>query len=113
MSGRSEREKRRQERLESEQSDASSNRNRLIFGYAIASTAVLAVVVLVIVLATGGDDAGAEGDSHINLNEAIGSTNGVRPDNRAGTPPPRSQWKSRTSTSRRRRNRPAANCGWG
>ncbi|HET6997113.1 MAG TPA: DUF3105 domain-containing protein [Solirubrobacterales bacterium] len=88
MSGRSEREKRRQERLESEQSDASSNRNRLIFGYAIASTAVLAVVVLVIVLATGGEDAGAEGDAHINLNEAVGSTNGVQPDNRAGTPPP-------------------------
>jgi hypothetical protein len=88
MSGRSEREKRRQERLESEQSDASTNRNRLIFGYAIASTAVLAVVVLVIVLATGGDEAGAQGDSHINLNEEVGSTNGVRPDNRAGTPPP-------------------------
>ncbi len=88
MSGRSEREKRRQERLESEQADASSNRNRLIVGYAIASTAVLAAVVLIIVLATGGGDAGAEGDSHINLNAEVGSTNGVRPDNRAGTPPP-------------------------
>ena len=88
MSGKSEREKRQQERLEAEQSETSSGRNRLIVGYAIASTAVLAIIVLVVVLATGGDDAGAEGDSHINLNEAVGSTNGVRPDNRAGTPPP-------------------------
>ncbi|HEU4392777.1 MAG TPA: DUF3105 domain-containing protein [Solirubrobacterales bacterium] len=88
MSGRSEREKRRQERLESEQSEAGSDRNRLVVGYAIAAAAVLAVVVLVIVLVTGGDDAGAKGDSHINLNAAVGSTNGVKPDNRAGTPPP-------------------------
>ncbi len=74
--------------MEAEQAETSSDRSRLIVGYAIASTAVIAIVVLVIVLATGGDDAGAEGDSHINLNEAVGSTNGVRPDNRAGTPPP-------------------------
>ena len=107
MSGKSEREKRQQERLEAEQSETSSSRNRLIVGYAIASTAVLAVVVLVIVLATGGDDAGAEGDSHINLNEAVGSTNGVRPDTRAGTPPP----PVKSMTSRTRRNRRAATCG--
>jgi Protein of unknown function (DUF3105) len=87
MSGKSEREKRKQERLESEQADASFGRNRLIIGYAIAAAVVLGVVVLIIVLASGGD-AGAEGDSHINLNAAIGSTNGVPPDNRAGTPPP-------------------------
>jgi hypothetical protein len=88
MSGKSEREKRREERLEAEHAETSTDRNRLIVGYAIASTAVLAIIVLVIVLATGGDDAGAEGDSHINLNEAVGSTNGVPPDSRAGTPPP-------------------------
>lgn len=88
MSGKSEREKRQQERLEAEQAETSSSRNRLIVGYAIAATAVLAAVVLIIVLATGGDDAGAKGDAHINLNAAVGSTNGVPPDNRAGTPPP-------------------------
>lgn len=89
MSGKSDREKRRQERLEGEQAEASSGRNRLVVGYAIASTVVVAAVVLVIVLAAGGDDSGAaEGDSHINLNAAIGSTNGVKPDNRVGTPPP-------------------------
>lgn len=89
MSGRSEREKRRQERLESEQADASSNRNRVVVGYAVASTVVLAIAVLVFVLVSGGDDdAAAKGDSHINLNAAVGSTNGVTPDDRAGTPPP-------------------------
>jgi hypothetical protein len=88
MSGKSDREKRRQERIEAEQADAGSDRSRLIIGYAVASTVVLAIAVLVFVLASGGDDAGAEGDSHINLNAAVGSTNGVQPDNRAGTPPP-------------------------
>jgi hypothetical protein len=90
MSGKADREKRRQERIDAEQAEAGSNRSRLIVGYAIASTVVLAIVVVVIVLATGGgDDSGAAGgDAHINLNASIGSTNGVKPDNRAGTPPP-------------------------
>jgi hypothetical protein len=88
MGEKNEREKRRQERLESESADASSNRNRLIIGYAIASTVVLAIAVVVFVLASGGDSSGAaEGDAHINLNTSIGSTNGVEPDNRAGTAP--------------------------
>jgi hypothetical protein len=87
MGEKSEREKRRRERMESESSDASSGRNRLIIGYAIASTVVLAIAVLVFVLASGGDSAAKEGDAHINLNASIGSTNGVEPDNRAGTVP--------------------------
>jgi hypothetical protein len=86
MSGKSDREKRRQERIEAEQADAGSNRNRLIFGYAIASTVVLAIAVVVFILASGGDSA-SEGDAHINLNASVGSTNGVEPDNRAGTVP--------------------------
>jgi uncharacterized protein DUF3105 len=88
MSGRGEREKRRQERIEGEREDESSSRNRLIVGYAIVSTVVLAVAALVFVLASGsGDSAGAEGDAHINLNASIGSTNGIEPDSRAGTAP--------------------------
>ena len=64
--------------------------NRVIVAYAIGSTVVLAIAVLVFVLASGGGDSSeaAEGDAHINLNAAIGSTNGIEPDNRAGTPPP-------------------------
>jgi hypothetical protein len=90
MSGKADREKRRQERIEAEQVEAGSDRSRLIVGYAIASTVVLAIIAVVIVLVTGGgDDGGAtEGDAHINLNAAIGSTNGVKPDGRAGTEPP-------------------------
>jgi hypothetical protein len=88
MGEKSEREKRRQERIESESTDAGSNRNRLIVGYAIASTVVLAVAAVVLVLASGGDSgAAAKGDAHINLRTEIGSTNGVEPDNRAGTVP--------------------------
>lgn len=80
----------RQERIEAEGATESSKRNRLILGYAIASTVVLAIAVLVFVLASGGDDGEgvAEGDAHINVNAEIGSTNGVEPDSRAGTPPP-------------------------
>jgi Protein of unknown function (DUF3105) len=81
------REKLRQERIEGEAGEERSGRNRLIVGYAIASTLVLAIAVAVFVLASGGDDA-AKGDAHINLNLSIGSTNGIQPDDRAGTPPP-------------------------
>jgi Protein of unknown function (DUF3105) len=87
MGEQDERERRRQERIEGEGEAISSNRNRLILGYAIAATAVLAIAVVVFVLASGGDSA-PEGDAHINLNASIGSTNGVEPDNRAGTVAP-------------------------
>jgi hypothetical protein len=88
MSGRSDREKRRQERIEAEQVEAGSDRSRLMVGYAVASTVVIAIAVLVFVLASGGEDGAAAGDAHINLDAAVGSTNGVKPDNRAGTAPP-------------------------
>jgi hypothetical protein len=89
MGEKSEREKRRQERVESESADAGSNRNRLIVGYAIASTVVLAIAVVVFILASGdsGDDSAPAGSAHINLDASIGSTNGIEPDNRAGTVP--------------------------
>lgn len=84
------RERLREERVEEERAAESSRSNRLILGYAIVSTVVLAIAVLVFVLASGGDDEGGapKGDAHINLNAAIGSTNGIEPDDRAGTPPP-------------------------
>jgi hypothetical protein len=82
------REQLRQERIEAEGAAESSSGNRLIFGYAIASTVVLAIAVLVFVLASAGGDEVGEGDAHINLNAEIGSTNGIEPDNRAGTAPP-------------------------
>jgi len=83
-----EREQLRQERVEAEAADQSSGRNRLIIGYAIASTAVLAIAVAIFLIASGGgDDEGGGGDAHINLNTSIGSTNGIQPDDRLGTVP--------------------------
>ncbi|HEV7615807.1 MAG TPA: DUF3105 domain-containing protein [Solirubrobacterales bacterium] len=86
-----ERERLRGERIDAEGEQESGSRNRLIVGYAVASTVVLAIAILVFVLASGGDDGGGgeakEGSAHINLNASIGSTNGVQPDTRAGTPP--------------------------
>ncbi len=66
----------------------STERQRLIAAYAIASTLVLALAVAIFLLTRDGDEAAAEGSAHINLNAAIGSTNGIEPDNRAGTEPP-------------------------
>lgn len=84
--GNDERERRREERIDAERREASSN-SRLIVGYAIASTVVLAIAVAVFILLSGGDDE-ATGDAHINLNVNFGSTNGYEPDERAGATPP-------------------------
>lgn len=85
-----ERDQLRQERLEAEAADQSSGRNRLIVGYAVASTAILAIAVVIFLIASGGSDAEG-GDAHINLNTSIGSTNGVQPDDRLGTVPAAAQ----------------------
>lgn len=82
-----EREKLRQERLEEEERAKRAGRTRLMLGYGAAAAVVVVIVVAVIALAGGGDSE-AKGDSHINLDEASGLTNGVKPDDRAGTPPP-------------------------
>jgi hypothetical protein len=87
--GEREREKLREERIEAEQREKRGGSSRLILAYAIGSTVVLAIAVLVFILATGGgDSSSAKGEAHINLNTAIGSTNGIKPDEREGIPPP-------------------------
>src|SRR5690349_15458727 len=88
--GEREREKLRQERIEAEKREQRSGNSRLILAYAIGSTVVLAIAVLVFILATGGSDdsSGGGGDAHINVNSQFGSTNGVTPDEREGIPPP-------------------------
>jgi hypothetical protein len=84
-----EKERLRRERLEAEQASAGAKRTRLIIGYSVAAAALLAVAAVVVVLAGGGEDSSAkQGDAHINLNASYGSTNGIAPDERAGTPPP-------------------------
>ena len=72
------------------------NRTRLYLAYGGAAALVVVVAVVVIVLASGGGgggggggtDSDGEDTAHINLNLSFGSTNGVEPDERAGTVPP-------------------------
>ena len=85
--GERERERLRQERIEAEERDSRSGNNRLILTYAIVSTVVIAVGVLIFVLVSGGGDSEG-GDAHINANQAMGNTNGIQPDDRAGIAPP-------------------------
>jgi hypothetical protein len=81
-----ERERLRQARQEREKEQAGSERRRLMIGYGLAGIvglAVLAGIVAIIVSASNKNDSGK---SHIA--QATGSTNGVQPDTRSGTPPP-------------------------
>src|SRR5260221_2188777 len=99
--GGDEREKRRGEGIESEREDASPDSTRVIVGYWVAAVVVLAVAVVVVVLASGGDSGAAESSAHINLDASVGSTNGVEPDNRAGTPPPPVKVSNLTAAARK------------
>jgi hypothetical protein len=94
--GERERERLRQERLEAEQHEQRSGRSRMYLAYGAAAAVVVVIAVVVIVLASGGGSSSGsgavggsdDGGAHINLNTEIGSTNGVEPDDRAGTVPP-------------------------
>lgn len=88
--GERERERLRQERIEAEERASRGDNKRLLLAYAIGSTVVLAIAVLIFIVATGGGDGGNGGDggdAHINVNTQMGSTNGVQPDEREGIPP--------------------------
>jgi Protein of unknown function (DUF3105) len=89
--GERERERLRQERIEAEERDNRSGNNRMVVTYAIVSTVVLAVAVLVFVLVSGGGDSGESASAHINVNQEMGNTNGVQPDERAGVVPARTK----------------------
>ena len=96
MSSKSERDRRRAERLAAEQAAASAERRRLLIGYVVAGVLTLAVVVgLAIVLTSGGDDTNqVDGQdipdaAHIQVNS--GFLHDVTPDGREGTPPPELQ----------------------
>lgn len=81
-----EKERLRQARLEAEKREAGSQRQRLIIGYGIAGVLAIAVLVGVVIVATSGGGGTASGAAHIALSS--GSTNGIPPDDRTGTPPP-------------------------
>jgi Protein of unknown function (DUF3105) len=80
-----ERERLRQARQERESGQAKADRRRLFAVYGAAGIIGLLVVVGV-VAAISSSGGGGGGDAHINL--ASGSSNGVKPDERSGTPPP-------------------------
>ena len=80
-----ERERLRQARQERESSQESADRRRLFAVYGVAGLIGLLVVVGIVALIAGSGGGGG-GDAHIN--QASGSSNGVKPDERTGTPPP-------------------------
>lgn len=89
--GERERERLRQERIEAEERESRGGNNRLIVTYAIVSTVVLAAAVLIFILVSGGGDDSESGNAHINVNQEMGSTNGVQPDDRTGIVPARTK----------------------
>jgi hypothetical protein len=91
MSSKSERDKRRAERLAAEQAAASSQRRRLLLGYVAAGLIAAAVVVgLVIVLVSGNDSEEATQNlpENAHIEPLSGYLHGQEPDDREGTPPP-------------------------
>jgi Protein of unknown function (DUF3105) len=80
-----ERERLRQARQERESSQAKSDRFRLFAVYGVAGLVGL-LVIAGIVAAVASSGGGASGEPHID--QGSGSTNGIKPDERSGTPPP-------------------------
>src|SRR5919201_3520955 len=84
-----EKERLRQQRLAAERAAASKGRGRLIAGYVVAGLLALAVVAgLVVVIASGGSSPGVDACSNAHIKNSVGSTRGLEPDCREGTPPP-------------------------
>jgi hypothetical protein len=86
-----ERERLRQARQERESSQAKSEKRRLFAVYAAAGVIGLLVVVGIVAAIASSGGSGGGGASHIN--QASGSTNGFKPDDREGTPPPKAKAK--------------------
>jgi hypothetical protein len=92
MSAKSERERRRAERLAAERQELANARRRLVFGYVVAGALTLAVLVgIVLAIGGGGSDDQVGGEdlpaaAHIELQS--GFLHGYQPDGREGTPPP-------------------------
>src|SRR3954451_1949580 len=84
-----EKERLRQQRLAAERAARSTGRTRLIAGYVVAGVLAVAVLAgLVAVIASGGGGGGIDACSNAHIKNSFGSTRGLEPDCRAGTPPP-------------------------
>ena len=93
MSSKSERERRRAERLAAEKAEAESARRRLMVGYAAAGALTLAVVVgIVVVIGSGGSSEnqvnGQDIPAAAHIQVRSGFLHNTQPDGREGTPPP-------------------------
>lgn len=82
-----EREALRQRRLDKEAEQSSTNRRRLMIAYGVGAVMAIVAAVVIVVLVSGGGGGNSGGEAHINLNISYGSTNGIQPDEREGTPP--------------------------
>ncbi|MEK6251386.1 MAG: DUF3105 domain-containing protein [Actinomycetota bacterium] len=84
---REEKERLRQIREEAEKRETAEQRRKLFIGYGVAGVLTAAVVLGIVIVVIGSSGGGgASGGAHINATS--GSTNGVPPDDRTGTPPP-------------------------
>jgi hypothetical protein len=81
-----ERERLRQARQERESGQDKAERRRLYAVYGVAGLIGLLVVAGIVALIAGSGGSGGGSESHIN--QASGSTNGVKPDDRSATTPP-------------------------
>lgn len=80
-----ERERLRRHRVEVEERKRKEQRKWLVLGYGVAGAIGVAVIAVIVVLVISSGGGGGGGDSHIDVGS--GSTNGVTPDGRTGTPP--------------------------
>ncbi len=76
----------REAREEREQDHSSTERTRLMIGYAVAGAIGLAVIAAIVIVIASSGGGGPTGLSHIDTQS--GSTNGVQPDDRSGPKPP-------------------------
>lgn len=80
-----ERQRLREARQERQVESEASNKRRLLIAYAVAAVIAVAVIGLIVYLATSGGES-SSGAARIEVSS--GSTNGIKPDERVGTPPP-------------------------
>lgn len=96
MSNREERERLRQQRLAQKSSQGSSDRRRLVLGYALAGILAAAVLAGLFVVITSGDEEGSVDTSDVpesaHVQVEVGSFKGLEFDDREGTPPPEIQF---------------------
>jgi hypothetical protein len=85
-----EKERLRAERLAAERATQSGGRRRIYAGYAVAGILTLAVIAGLVAVISSGGGGGGTGDfcSEAHIKNSGGTTRGLDPDCRTGTPPP-------------------------